>query len=183
MKLDKLINDIMGDVEESNTKTEKSFELTTSNSDWQPQWHKTEEPMRRNHTKSFKNKEELWAAACKYFDHVQNNPIIKKEFIKTGPYAGQQVEVEAPRPFSWSGLNVFLTTNGITTSMYRYRYNDGDAYADYQDVIKLIDDVMFTQKFEGAVVGIFKENIISREIGLAEKTNNNLTIDQPLFEL
>ena len=159
------------------------MDIVKHESEWQPVWSNHKTAISKNGTKSFKTPDELWAAACDYFDYIQKNPIIKKEFIKTGPFAGTEVPVEVPRPFNWSGLNTFMTINGITTSLYRYRYNDGDAYNDYQPVIKLIDDIMFNQKFEGAVVGIFKENIIAREIGLADKNNVTVTQDQPLFEL
>jgi len=33
-------------------------------------------------------------------------------------------------------------------------------------VCEIIDDVIYDQKFTGAVVGIFKANIIARELGL-----------------
>lgn len=156
------------------------MDIAIAASKWQPDWniHK-----KKPNYKAFKDPYDLWIAACDYFNYTQKNPLVKYEFVKTGPLAGSQVPTAVPRPFSWSGLNVYLVTHAITCNLNRYRYNDGNAYDDYQDIIKLIEDVMFSQKFEGAAVGIYKENIIAREIGLAERNKTDVVIDQPLFEL
>lgn len=167
---------------ELTTETKSPFDIVKSNSKWQPDWNTHKQKISRV-KKAFSDPSELWNAACDYFNHTQSNPLVRPEFVKTGPCAGQIIDVEIPRPFSWSGLNTYLSIEGITTSLYRYKYNDGNAYDEFSDVIKLIDDVMFSQKFEGAAVGMYKENIISREIGLAERNNTTIAVDQPLFEL
>ena len=40
---------------------------------------------------------------------------------------------------------------------------------------------MYDQKFVGAAVGAFKENLIARELGIADKSQIKVTGEQPLF--
>jgi hypothetical protein len=41
-------------------------------------------------------------------------------------------------------------------------------FSDYAAIHK-IEDIIYDQKFTGAVIGIFKENIIARDLGLTDK--------------
>lgn len=150
---------------------------------WQPNWVATKKNVYASKNRALKTPEELWAVACMYFDYTQNTPIQRKEYIKTGPLAGTEYTVETPRPFNWSGLSVYANLIGIAANLHRYARNENDMYPEFQDVVKLINDVMFSQKFEGAAIGMYKENIIAREIGLADKQQTTVTMDQPLFNL
>ena len=42
---------------------------------------------------------------------------------------------------------------------------------EFSEVLTHIDNIMKAQKFEGATVGIFKENIIARELGLKDSSD------------
>jgi hypothetical protein len=43
------------------------------------------------------------------------------------------------------------------------------------EVITRIDKYIYNQKFEGAAAGFLNPNIIARDLGLADKTDNNNT--------
>lgn len=150
---------------------------------WQPNWTATKGNVSKAKNRALKTPEDLWAVACAYFDYTQKSPIQRKEYIKTGPLAGTEYTVETPRPFNWSGLSVYASLLGVAANLHRYARNENDMYSEFQEVVGLINDVMFSQKFEGAAIGMYKENIIAREIGLAEKTATSVSVDQPLFNL
>ena len=69
------------------------------------------------------------------------------------------------------GLCLYL---GISRETW-YKYaKDGN----FSDIIKAITDTFYEQKFAGAASGLLKENIIARELGLADRQiSDNRNID------
>lgn len=115
--------------------------------------------------KLFESPKVLWDAACEYFNHCDENPWIKNEPIKSGDMAGTCMQVETERPYTLSGLCVFLGCTQDTLSNYGSR----EGYQEYFGVVKEIKQIVYTQKFEGAAVGAFNSNIIARDLGLTDK--------------
>lgn len=131
--------------------------------------------------KAIPTPERLWELACDYFEDVDNNPIQKEELIKGGMFAGDKGKVNLQRPYTFEGLEVYLYLNGIISKLDDYRANTGGAYSDFQDVIRMIEKTIRTQKFEGASAGIFNSSIIAAELGIAKKIEQTVTMEQPLF--
>lgn len=71
--------------------------------------------------------------------------------------------VSKMRPFTFKGvaLALGLTENGLLN----YAKKDG-----FAPVIEWLRDVIYTQKFEGAATGLLNPVIISRDLGLADKS-------------
>lgn len=81
-------------------------------------------------------------------------------------HAGEIVRVARmrARPLTLSGFCSFLH---IAPQTWRYwRKNRPDL----SRAIEMIEDVIYVQKFEGAAAGIFKANIISRDLGAAHRS-------------
>lgn len=112
----------------------------------------------------------LWDIAERYFEYIDNNPWHKNELIKSGPFAGVIIPVPTQQPYTWSGLEVFCMKMGYNTRLDEYKSNRRGTYADFADVVKAIDKVMYEQKFAGSAVGAFNASIISADLGLAQKT-------------
>lgn len=123
----------------------------------------------------------MWKLACKYFERSRKDVIIKKDFIKSGPKAGEIVGIEVTTPFTWEGFNVYLTEKIGLVNLKYYRYNFEGRYSEFEEIVHQIDAIMYTQKFNGAAVGIFNSSIIARELGLAEQKDVKVTSEQPLF--
>lgn len=109
---------------------------------------------------------QLWAKACKYFKYIDENPFEEQNWVGKD---GREVVKRIRRPYTLAGLQVFLGVG----EHYFNELKEAKTY-DYSDVIALIEKVLFSQKFEGAAAGLFKENIIARDLGLIDKTENNL---------
>lgn len=118
----------------------------------------------------------LWEAACEYFQFCDDNPWIKTD------YKGSeivQVEIPTARPYSLSGLCIFLD---CSTSYFRtFKSIADEEKKDFLTVIEKIEEVIKTQQFEGATVGAFNANIIARTLGLTdnskvENTNINYNV-------
>lgn len=108
----------------------------------------------------FKTSEELWAACCEYFAWVHENPLL--EGIA---YQGAVSDKGLPkmRPFTITGLCIFLDISRSTWDEWRR------TRPDLSDTITMADQVIYTQKFEGAAAGMLNANLISRELGLADR--------------
>ena len=104
----------------------------------------------------FKKPENLWSVACEYFSWCVADPIIEDKFVK-----GDIIPVPRMRPFTQKGLISYMGVAKRTWELYCER-------EEYKDVCDEIRSIIFQQKFNGAVIGIFQHNIIARELGLSE---------------
>lgn len=116
----------------------------------------------------FNSPDTLWEAACEYFLWCDENPWYKYEALKSGELAGEIISIPKTRPYTIEGLCLYLGISRDTFYKYTNAFweEDGEGYS---DIIARIRDVIYTQKFEGAAVGAFNANLISRELGLVER--------------
>ncbi len=129
--------------------------------------------------KKFETPEILWDTACEYFEWIDKNPWKLNEVLRSGQKAGRVVKIPTQRPYTLTGLFVFLEINRKTWDLYRERN-------DFIPVVGHIEDIMYTQKFEGASIGAFNPNIIARDLGLIDKsdlTSLGKKINDPLTDL
>lgn len=125
----------------------------------------------------------LLEEAYTYFDWCDNNPWQKTELVK---YKGEATQSEVPlgRMYSMAGLCTYL---GVTGSYFRTakrelsdkveRKTATDDELNLLDAIELIEQAIQTQQLEGAAVGVFASNLVSRLNGLAD--NQNVINTQP----
>lgn len=114
--------------------------------------------------KIFTTPEILWEAATEYFAWCDKHPWMRSEAVKGGVNSGKVVEAPVSRPYTLTGLCLYLDVS----SNY-FRNFKGEASEEFMTVITRIEEIIYTQKFEGAAVGAFNANIIARDLGLADK--------------
>lgn len=112
----------------------------------------------------FATPEMLWDATCEYFQWCDKNPWMKNEAIKSGDRAGAIIKIPTQRPYTMSGLCVYLNCNQAYFRQFKERCGE-----DFTTIITRIEEIIETQQFEGASVGAFNANIIARKLGLADK--------------
>lgn len=146
----------------------------TGNKLWKIRTNKSNEAI-------FTNPAELEEEAYAYFDWCDRHPLYKSELVKHQGFAHEQ-DVTLGRPYSVDGLTVYLR---VTPSYFRRRKqllaekiaakkatpSDEEMLA----TIERLETIIRTQQIEGAAVGIFKENIVSRINGLGENVNTQVT--------
>jgi hypothetical protein len=105
---------------------------------------------------------ELWIACCEYFAWVEANPLMETKAFgsKDGP---QTIELPKMRAMTISGLCIFLDISPSTWAEYRKK-------EDFSAICSRTDEVIRTQKFEGASADLLNPSIIARELGLADKS-------------
>ena len=113
--------------------------------------------------RKYETAEQLAEIAGQYFQWVIDNPFLEeKAFSYQGEVTKEKVEVQ--RPFT---LTAFCLYAGITDESFR----NYDKIEELAPVCKAIRSVVDNQKFEGAAANLFNANIISRDLGLADKQN------------
>lgn len=111
----------------------------------------------------FKTPYELWEAAEKYFDFIENTKLNEEQVFA---YKGEitRTTVDRQRVMTHKGLCAY---NSLPFTTYcEYKHREEFAY-----VCAMIDQIIENQQITGAASGIFKENLISRMAGLKDKTD------------
>lgn len=114
----------------------------------------------------------LWEAACEYFEWSNDNPWYRNEAVKSGDNCGTIIKVPIERPFTMSGLCLYLGCSDGYLRTFKLTASE-----DFLAVIEQIEKTCYTQKFEGAAVGAFNANIIARDLGLTDKSESDLKIN------
>lgn len=141
--------------------------------------------MRKKHgkPKAIGSPEELWEYFCDYAARTDENPHETTE-TKTGSGSSEKggftkeedKVVKLDIPYTWQGFEDYLFEKDVIGDLDDYRKNTDGRYEDYQLILKRISNCIYHNKFTGAAIGIFKENIIARDLGLKEKTESDVNI-------
>lgn len=112
----------------------------------------------------FETAEDLWSACLEYFQWVEENPLYE---AKPFSFQGESWVEPVPkmRAMTIDGLCIFLDITDQTLYNYKERGED------FLEVINKADRIIRTQKFTGAAADLLNANIISRDLGLRDKTD------------
>lgn len=113
---------------------------------------------------------DLLTRAIEYFEWAVANPIEKEEMIKGGLAAGMVGKISIPRPFTIVGLRAFVGLSGR-----KWKELKGKGFEQFHDLIDFLEEQCNNQKFEHAAVGLYNPSIISRDLGLVDKKEQETT--------
>ena len=108
-------------------------------------------------------------AIYEYFETTHNRTINEQHWVGKD---GDEVAKRHPVPFTLQGLCNFLDISTDTWRNYKTAMSK-----DFLEVITRVEDIIYQNKFEGAVTGFFNANIIARDLGLADKKEHSGSID------
>jgi len=138
--------------------------------------------------KIFKTPQDLWDAACEYFESIDNNPYHKAEAktVNIGDYQSQVEIVSLPvmKPYTIQGLCRFLDTNtGFFNEFEQAEKAKKTKEAkDFSVILTRIREIIYEQKFSGAASGFFNGNLITRDLGIADKKEIEKKVTQLNFK-
>lgn len=116
--------------------------------------------------KLFSSPDEMWIAACEYFEWCTSNPWEKTE--TTIRVNGKDIKTTpTERPFTMEGLCRYLNCN--TKYFNEFKKNLKENEKDFSDIVTRIEETVYQQKYEGAAVGAFNPSIIARDLKLTDK--------------
>lgn len=114
---------------------------------------------------------DMMADARRYFDWIEANPLYEQQFV------GKDGRPESVKKLRAMTLRGFYAFTGVSADSWEAQYR---ARPEFAKVIAAIENVIWTQKFEGAAAGLLNASIITRELGLADKVEQsgaiNLTV-------
>lgn len=116
----------------------------------------------------FASPELLWEAACEYFEATDARKWTKKDWVGKD---AMEVSRETETPYTLTGLYLYI---GCSTQYFRDFKKT--CSQDFSLIVTRIEQIIYTQKFEGASVGAFNANIIARDLGLKEQTEVEQTV-------
>lgn len=111
--------------------------------------------------------DDLWTAACEYFEWVEENPLWEDK-VTSFQGVNTHEPVAKMRAMTIMGLCIFLDISQQAWSEYKKREGFGD-------VTSRIDDIIRDQKFGGAAADLLNANIIARDLGLVDKAQSDHT--------
>lgn len=113
----------------------------------------------------FASADALWSACCEYFEWVEANPLYERKAFSSKDGINT-IDLPKMRAMTISGLCIFLDISRQAWSEYRAR-------EDFSDICARVDETIRTQKFEGASADLLNANIIARDLGLADKSEQS----------
>lgn len=124
--------------------------------------------LRSKHGKDalFTDPQKLWEAACEYFEWCEGNPLIELD------YRGKDatpVNLPKMRAFTIHGLCIYLGVNTKYFNDFKKTCSE-----DLSEVLTRIMETIYNQKFIGSAAGFLNPNIIARDLGLKDRTENEV---------
>jgi hypothetical protein len=119
--------------------------------------------------KNIESPEQLWLLFRQYMKWAKENPRTKQDFVGKD---GNEIERMLERPLTWVGFEVYCLERMIISDLGDYERNKENRYAEFATIVRAIKRYIEQDQFEGAAVGLYKENIIARKLGLADKQEN-----------
>ncbi len=111
----------------------------------------------------FGTPDSLWEAACEYFEATDSRKWTKKDWVGKD---AKKVTRETETPYTISGLCLYMDVSREWWNKFKNENRE-----DFLQVLARIENIIYTQKFEGASVGAFNASIIARDLGLKEQTD------------
>lgn len=146
--------------------------------------------------KLFTTPELMWEAACEYFQWCDDNPFYEAEQVKQvgkpikdkeGNYIEPERIVSLPRmrPYTIQGLCLYLDCNTQYFNDFdnSLKGKEDQMSKDFSSLIKHVKEIIYNQKFSGAAAGFFNANIIARDLGLIDKTDNKHDVSDEIKAL
>lgn len=125
----------------------------------------------------FKTPKLLIKAAHEYFQWCVENPHYKQELMRSGDMAGEIVQIPIDRPFSIKGMCIFFGTNSGFWSQFKDGIAENKTLTneekqDFSSTIKDIEEIIYTQKYEHAVIGTYNASIMGKDLEMVEKIDS-----------
>lgn len=116
--------------------------------------------------KIFQDADTLWSDAMEYFKHCDTNPWPEQDWVGKDAIPVTRYKKV---PYTWTGLALYLDVDTRTL------HSSKDISDDFLHIYSRIENIIYTQKLEGASNGFFNASIIARDLKLAETQDISVT--------
>ena len=101
-----------------------------------------------------------------YVNWVKDNPFMVHDYVGKD---ADSVERRKQRPITWVGFEAWLDREGIVTQLTHYEQNANNSYTEYLPIIRACKKQCSSDIIDGALAGIYNQNIAARIEGLSDK--------------
>lgn len=128
----------------------------------------------------FETPDIMWKAACEYFEYCTENPLYETELmkVKVSRESEKILKEQLPkmRAFTLQGLCLFLGVNTVYFNQFEasLKVKGCEIDKDFSKIVTRIRETIYEQKFTGAAAGFLNPNIIARDLGLKDRTINEI---------
>lgn len=148
---------------------------------------KTEEPIEdpkaekkrpEGRPRAIDSPETLWSLFLEFREYCKENPFRQMDFVGKD---GMRVFREKERPVTFKGFEGWLAINNIISNLYSYEQNRDGNFEEFVPIISAIKAVCSGEIIEGALAGVYQQNIAARLVGLSDNSKVVVQQEQPLF--
>ena len=132
----------------------------------------------KGHGKYIETPERMWELFAAYVQEVKSNPRKKVVFVGKD---GVQKDEPLERPLTMEGFELYVADLQVITDLSDYFENKQARYEAYIPICNRIRKAIRRDQIEGGMVGQYNASITQRLNGLADKTQAEVKIEQPLF--
>lgn len=119
-------------------------------------------------TKYIETPERLWDLFAEYKEETLKNKLtVPQSHVKLGV-----VYLDYYPPITEQDFERWLANQDIVSQTKDYFTNRDERYTDYVPIVTRIKNEIYAHNFKYAAVGAFKENLIARQLGIADKAEN-----------
>jgi len=134
--------------------------------------------MARPHgTKHIETPEKLWELFEEYKKETLKEKIVMPQsHVKLGI-----VYLDFYPPLTEQDFERWLANKSIISQTKDYFTNRDERYSDYVPIVMRIKNEIYAHNFKYASIGAFKENLIARQLGLVDKSENKTEVNVKTF--
>lgn len=112
--------------------------------------------------REFYSPQDFLIEVAKYFEWCDDHPLLEEQVFQ---YQGSIVRADKGkvRPYTKRGLATFLAIPYSRLKTY------SDRGGEWADAVEMVEQVIYTQKFENAAANLLNAGMISRDLGLADR--------------
>lgn len=122
--------------------------------------------------------DEMWELFQSYREWAKSNPFLVQDYV------GKDAEMvwrEKERPLTLTGFSAWLYDQGVIKDVGHYFSNQNGDYTDFLGIISRIRSVIQGDQIDGGLSNVYNSNLTARLNGLADKQENKVTVEAPLF--
>lgn len=127
-------------------------------------------PLRK--PKYIETPERLYQLWQEYRQWCEQNPYARNDFRGSD---AREVFLYTPRPHTLAGFQAYLSERSIITDLGNYFYDTSGAYDSYVGIVKQIKAESKGHVLDGALAGVFKENLTGRYLGIPQVVEQKIT--------
>ena len=127
---------------------------------------------------AFESPEQLWDLFCTYKAWTKANPYRVQDYVGKD---GAMVYRDKERPLTFRGFEGYLAEEGWCYDLSSYQREEGEHHKAFLPILTRIRATCDRDMVECSGANVYNSAIAVRVLGLADKQEQKLHIEQPLF--